>query len=109
MTYFIAGCIGFLIGVVVTCFLLSKKNLETYYKYTNKASDSLKNNVALAKGAYKAYMKEYEEGLNGSDNTSSEEYETPDDIYFDEHNEAQAEQEAEEDLYEGDTEDEKSN
>lgn len=33
----------------------------------------------------------------------------PDDIYFDEHNEARAEQEAEEDLYEGDTEDEKSN
>lgn len=38
-----------------------------------------------------------------------EKYETPDDIYFDEHNEARAEQEVEEDLgyVEGDNEDEK--
>lgn len=38
-----------------------------------------------------------------------EKYETPDDIYFDEHNEAWAEQEVEEDLgyAEGDNEDEK--
>lgn len=109
--YLAAGVVGYFIGVILTCILLAKRNLETYQKLSNKTETSLKNNIALAKGAYKAYIKEYEEGSNGSDNASDEEdeYETPDDIYFDEHNEARDEQETEEDLAEGDNEDEKSN
>ena len=110
--YLAAGVVGYFIGVILTCILLAKRNLETYQKLSNKTETSLKNNIALAKGAYKAYMKEYEEGSNGSDSTSSDEedeYETPDDIYFDEHNKARDEQETEEGLAEGDNEDEKSN
>ncbi len=112
--YLAAGVVGYFIGVILTCILLAKRNLETYQKLSSKTETSLKNNIALAKGAYKAYIKEYEEGSNGSDDVSDEEdeYETPDDVYFDEHNEAQAEQEVEENLgyaAEGDNEDEENN
>ena len=72
--YIIVGFISFFAGVTLTCFLLAPKNLEIYSKYSNKTEESLKNNIALAKGAYKAYLKD-ETGESADEPDSAEESE----------------------------------
>lgn len=64
MEYFIGGIIGFILGVIVSCILLAKKNLETKdaieATVTNKAV-SFKDAIKEAKEQYKAQMKAYDE------------------------------------------------
>lgn len=56
MGYLLCALGGFLFGVVITCFLLAKKNLETYHKISQVASDNMKKNISMAKGTYYAYL-----------------------------------------------------
>lgn len=48
--YLIAGFIGFMIGVVLSCILLAQKNLEKAQQIEKKLED----NVNLAKTVYRA-------------------------------------------------------
>ena len=48
--YFLAGFIGFLIGVVLSCFLLAKKNLDKAHAIEDNIEASLKS----AKKNYKS-------------------------------------------------------
>lgn len=56
--YILCALGGFLFGVVITCILLAKKNLETYKQISISTENSFKKNIEAAKGAYKAYSKE---------------------------------------------------
>lgn len=56
--YILCALGGFLFGVVITCILLAKKNLETYQRISTKTESSFKQNVQFAKNAYKAYVNE---------------------------------------------------
>lgn len=58
--YILAAAGGYFVGVLLTCILLAKKNLQTYQAISEKTESSFKNNVALAKVAYKSYVEEYE-------------------------------------------------
>ena len=60
--YLLAGFIGFLLGTVLTCVLLCKKNLEAYTQISKNASSSLSNNIEAAKAMYKAQVEAYENG-----------------------------------------------
>lgn len=48
--YLIAGFIGFMIGVILSCILLAQKNLEKAQQIERKLED----NVNLARTVYKA-------------------------------------------------------
>lgn len=48
--YLIAGFIGFMIGVILSCILLAQKNLEK----AQQIEQRLKDNVNIAKTVYKA-------------------------------------------------------
>lgn len=50
LSYLIAGFIGFMIGVVLSCILLAQKNLEK----AQQTERELENNVNLAKTVYRA-------------------------------------------------------
>lgn len=56
--YLLAGFIGFLIGVVISCILLSKRGLEMYNNVQKAGTESFGN----AKGLYNAYMTAMGEG-----------------------------------------------
>lgn len=58
--YVLTAIGSFLFGVIITCVLLTKKNLEMYTEISGRTENNLKNNIALAKGAYNAYIKDYE-------------------------------------------------
>lgn len=60
--YLVAGFIGFIIGTVLTCILLCKKNLETYAQISQNASSSMTNNIEAAKAIYKSQVEAYENG-----------------------------------------------
>jgi len=48
--YFLAGFIGFLIGVILSCFLLAKKNLDK----AHAIEDNIENSFKTAKKNYKS-------------------------------------------------------
>lgn len=52
MEYLIAFIIGVAIGVVLTIFLLSPKNLRMYHKLSDNVTDNVSRNYALAKAVY---------------------------------------------------------
>ena len=56
MSYILCTFGGFLFGVVITCILLAKKNLERYEKMSKAANETMKNNIDMAKGTYNAYL-----------------------------------------------------
>lgn len=61
--YLAVGFGGFMIGVILSCILLAKKNLETAQRMGNNAVnvvDSFKQNLDTAKSVYKATIDEYE-------------------------------------------------
>lgn len=60
--YLIAGFVGFLIGVILSCILLAKKNLETAQKIEDNVTNSVKQNYEAAKLVYQATVAEYENG-----------------------------------------------
>lgn len=67
--YLLAGFIGFLIGVVISCVLLSKRGLEMYNSVQKSGAEAFDN----AKGLYKAYMAEDEESEEKSEEAEQEE------------------------------------
>lgn len=74
--YLIAGAIGFLIGTIITCILLCKKNFEMYQnvqKSVGESANTVKANFETAKAVYRATIDEYE---NGTDEGDAEEAET---------------------------------
>lgn len=71
--YLLAGFIGFMFGVVITCILLAKKNLEAYQAISKKTENNLKTNIELAKGAYKAYLNDLDGEEEESDVTDETE------------------------------------
>lgn len=69
--YLIAGFIGFMIGVVLSCILLAQKNLEKAQQIEKRLED----NVNLAKTVYRAEADRID-GINettGSEDNSDEE------------------------------------
>ena len=79
--YILCAFGGFLFGVIITCILLAKKNLETYQRISTKTESSFKQNVQLAKSAYKAYVNEALGETDGEPETTSEaEEEETDDV-----------------------------
>ena len=54
LKYLIAGFIGFMLGTIITCILLAKKNLERYQQISN----SVEENIRIAKNTYKAMTDE---------------------------------------------------
>lgn len=56
--YILSAIGGYFVGVILTCILLAKKNLQTYQAISDKTENSFKSNVALAKVAYKSYVEE---------------------------------------------------
>lgn len=74
--YLASGVVGFFIGVILSCVLLSKRGLEAYQKVQDGVSTgagSVKTNFEAAKAVYRATIDEYE---NGTDEDDAEEAET---------------------------------
>lgn len=67
--YLLAGFIGFLIGVVISCILLSKRGLEMYNNVQKTGTESFGN----AKGLYNAYMTAMGEGEDEQSENAEEE------------------------------------
>lgn len=69
--YLIAGFIGFMIGVVLSCILLAQKNLEKAQQIERKLED----NVNLAKTVYRAEADRIDSitETTGSEDNSDEE------------------------------------
>lgn len=65
--YLIAGFIGFIIGVVMSCILLAQKNLEKAHQIENQIAD----NINLAKTVYRAEADKID-GINDTETTESE-------------------------------------
>ena len=57
MGFFIGLLIGWLVGVIMTAFLLAKKNLERYNKASAVVEDKLKESTGMAKAAFEYYKK----------------------------------------------------
>lgn len=57
MDFVVGLIIGFLVGTILSCVLLAKKNLETKERIEKGVSTSFKDGVAQ----YKAIMKAYDE------------------------------------------------
>lgn len=81
MGYLLCALGGFLFGVVITCILLAKKNLERYQRISKSASENMKKNISMAKGTYNAYLSAHgvptsqkgsEEAESGDDTTEEE-------------------------------------
>lgn len=66
--------LGFIVGTICTTILLCKKNLEMYKQIEKNASNTLSNNMAVAKAVYKNAIDEYENGAaeNSEDFSDSE-------------------------------------
>lgn len=74
--YLASGVVGFFIGVILSCVLLSKRGLEVYQKVQDGVSTgagNVKTNFEAAKAVYRATIDEYE---NGTDEDDAEEAET---------------------------------
>lgn len=56
MGYLICLIIGFFIGVILTCILLSKKNLEHYNNIKSEVEDRMNNAVNTYKASYNHVM-----------------------------------------------------
>lgn len=65
--YLIAGAVGFLIGVIITVILLTKKNFEMYQKITKEVEDRYES----GKGLYNAMV--YGGSSDGSNEEETEE------------------------------------
>ena len=72
MAYILCVLGGFLFGVVITCILLAKKNLERYEMMSKAANETMKNNIALAKGTYNAYINAHGVGQAKSSDSCEE-------------------------------------
>lgn len=57
MEFMLGAVVGFFVGVIASCFLLAKKNLEAKEIIEQSVSTSVKDGVAQ----YKAMMKAYDE------------------------------------------------
>ncbi len=71
--YLIAGFIGFMIGVILSCILLAQKNLEKAQQIERKLED----NVNLARTVYKAEAERIDgiaEITESEDNSNEEMY-----------------------------------
>lgn len=62
LSYILTAFGGFIFGVVITCVLLSKKNLEAYQKMSESTTTSMKTGFEAAKAVYKAQVEAYENG-----------------------------------------------
>lgn len=78
LTHLAAGFAGFLFGTVITCFLLAKKNLETYQNISQNVGSSVSQNIQVAKAVYNNSIAEYENGGVSDDEDASEEEESED-------------------------------
>ena len=74
----IGGITGFLAGVILTCILLCKKNLEAYTRISNKTQDSAVNNFKAMKTVYKQAIDEYEYGTPAPSYEENEEHKVED-------------------------------
>ncbi len=70
--YLIAGGVGFFLGVICSCVLLAKKNLEMAQTIENKATESVKDTIQNAKLMYNAKVAAYEQSLNESEGNYDE-------------------------------------
>lgn len=73
--YLLAGVVGFFIGVILSCVLLSKRGLEAYQKVQDGVSagaGSVKTNFEAAKAVYRATIDEYESGTDEDDAKETE-------------------------------------
>lgn len=70
--YLIAGGVGFLFGVICSCVLLAKKNLDMAQAIESKAVESVNDTIQNAKAMYNAKVAEYEQGLNEAENNYNE-------------------------------------
>lgn len=52
---------GFMVGVILSCILLGKKNLEAAKKIESNITESVKQNIKTAKNVYKSAIDEYED------------------------------------------------
>ena len=74
--YLIAGGIGFFFGIIVTVFLMTKKNFETYQRISREVGEQYEN----GKNLYKAMTN----GDSYDDDDDGEEYEDEDEETEDE-------------------------
>ena len=70
MGYLVSGFIGFLIGTVLTCILLTTKNLEAYKQIENKFSGDVKSQFDNAKAMYNGMVAAYENGGYSEDDNA---------------------------------------
>ena len=52
VSFIVGFALGFLLGVIATCVLLAKKNLERYNKISDHVENSFKDNYQAAKNFY---------------------------------------------------------
>jgi len=60
-SYLVVGFIGFLIGVILTCILLSKKNFETYQRITKEVNQNYEVAKAVADRKYNNFDEDEED------------------------------------------------
>ena len=65
ISYFLTFLGGMFVGIVVSCILLAKKNLEKTQTIENNVSNSLSNTWAASKAAYTAEFERLEALNNG--------------------------------------------
>lgn len=65
VSYILTFMGGMFVGIVVSCILLAKKNLEKAQSIENNVSNSLSNTWAASKAAYKAEYERLEALNNG--------------------------------------------
>lgn len=65
ISYFLTFLGGMFVGIIVSCILLAKKNLEKAQSIENNVSNSLSNTWAASKAAYKAEFERLEALNNG--------------------------------------------
>lgn len=58
MLYLLCVFIGFILGAVLMCIALTKKNLETYYKIQNKVSEEYQKGKDIYNASYNLMMDE---------------------------------------------------
>lgn len=72
MGYFLAAVGGFIVGVVITCILLSKKNMERYEQMGEKMSTSMGTTMDMAKAIYNTKLNAYDNEEGDGENAENE-------------------------------------
>ncbi len=61
MSFIIGLVIGWLVGTVMTCIILAKRNLEKMEKMSDKVQEGFQDSINVAKATYDYYNKSPEE------------------------------------------------